>query len=406
MVFAANALWPQAWQSFSNVVRLNPAEPLGFLYLAVATDELGDAASALDQLRALTDRFPSFPQGLYRLGELSLRHGDLETADAAFRRLVKVTPGQWRGYAGMGEVRLRRSQPAEAVAWLEQAIELAPDAAPARHLLGIAYRGVGRLDDAAIELRLGTADFSYPMPDPWSESAPDHMLLLQDQIDRAGQYVRHGQPARAVQLLATALHYEPANAALLNNLAIALNEDGNPAQAIAALERVLKSEPANLPAHINLSLSLTQLERPREALAWADQARTLSPKTAQVHLARANALLALEQDEEAVAALSEAAACEPKNAHIRLELGDILRLNLQQEEAALAAFRLAVQLDPAHLGAWLRLADLHLDRAEPVAAREALEQAERIAPGLPIIADLRTRLDETSASSASLTTDP
>ena len=257
MVFAANALWPQAWQSFSNVVRLNPAEPLGFLYLAVATDELGDAASALDQLRALTDRFPSFPQGLYRLSELSLRHGDLETADAAFRRLVKVTPGEWRGYAGMGEVRLRRSQPAEAVAWLEQAIELALDAAPARHLLGMTYRRVGRLDDAAIELRLGTADFSYPMPDPWSESAPDHMLLLQDQIDRAGQYVRHGQPARAVQLLATALHYEPANAALLNNLAIALNEDGKPAQAIAALERVLQSEPANLPAHINLSLSFT-----------------------------------------------------------------------------------------------------------------------------------------------------
>jgi len=401
MVFAANALWSQAWLSFSNVVRLHPTEPLGALYLAIATDELGDAAGALSRLETLTERFPSFPQGFYRLGQLSLRTGDVATAETAFTRLIKLAPAEWWGYAGLGEVLLRRGQTDEAIRWIERAVELAPDAAPARHLLGTAYRGSKRLEEAAIELKLGTSDFSYPMPDPWSESAHAHMLLLQDQIDRAGQYVRHGQADRAVQLLATALHYEPNNISLLNNLAIALNEDDKPAQAVAALERVLELEPANLPAHINLSLSLRQLDRPQDALAWADKARRLSPKTAQVHLARANALLALEQDETAVAALSDAAACEPRNADIRLELGNILLLNLGREEDALAAFRLAVELDPAHLGAWLRLADLRLERGEHQSASEALLLLERIAPSLPMLAELRSRLEAVRAAGKS-----
>ena len=60
--------------------------------------------------------------------------------------------------AGLGEIALRDGRFSEAVQYLEAALDRAPDAASVHYSLGMAYRGLGRLDQARSHLaRRGTS---------------------------------------------------------------------------------------------------------------------------------------------------------------------------------------------------------------------------------------------------------
>ena len=144
IAYAANGVWEQARDTFRNVERLDPNQPLAFMYVAIATEELGDLKEALRLYRELTVRFPDFAPGYYRLGDASLRAGEVAQAELAFERLTALAPQEWRGYAGLGDVKLRRGEYVEATKDLEQAVRLSPEQRIAHHLLGLAYRGLGR----------------------------------------------------------------------------------------------------------------------------------------------------------------------------------------------------------------------------------------------------------------------
>jgi tetratricopeptide (TPR) repeat protein len=153
--------------------------------VAVSTQESGDVDEALNVYRQLTLQFPNFAPGSYRLGEALLRAGAIAEAETAFRQLIILAPQEWRGYVGLGDVKIRRSDHAEAIKDLKKALQLDPNTKRAHHLLGLAYRGLGQLEDAQRELSLGLDAVNYPMPDAWSKEAPPHMKFLQDQFQRA-----------------------------------------------------------------------------------------------------------------------------------------------------------------------------------------------------------------------------
>ena len=101
----------------------------------------------------------------------------------------------------------------------------------AHHLLGLAYRGLNRPEEAQRELRAGLNALHYPMPDAWSATAAQHMALLQNQIEIADEYSAAGQPKKAVKILENALAWHPDNLAVINNLAAAYNHAGQPQKA-------------------------------------------------------------------------------------------------------------------------------------------------------------------------------
>jgi tetratricopeptide (TPR) repeat protein len=392
IVYAANLLWREAKGCFENAARLRPTEPLARLYVAISTQELGQPAEALKLYREITFRFPSFPQGFARLGEASLRAGTPDEAEPAFRRLVELAPLEWRGHAGLGEVELRRGNPAAAARHLEQAVQLAPNAGNAHSLLGLAYRGLGRLPEAEFELARGLDTDNYPMPDPWGESARQHMRLIQDQLDVANRYSLSGAHPQALGMLATALSFDPTNLALMNGFAAALNRAGQADKAKAVLDQVLQLDPKNLPAAIASSFAYQSLGLTNEAMAWADKAVAWAPTTAEAHLARANALLAQERDAEALEALSTASWCDPKNPEIHLEIGDVLLRNLSQSDAAFQHYQTACRLRPTLVSAQIRLAQMQIERGELTEAETAVAVVRKLEPNHPALSVLDQRL--------------
>ncbi|MBI4660390.1 MAG: tetratricopeptide repeat protein [Verrucomicrobia bacterium] len=394
IVYAANSLWQEARMAFTNAARLNPQEPLAPMYVGVATLELGEIEAALKIFRHLAVQFPSFAPGFYRLGEALLRTGDPRGAEDSFRRLIHLAPNEWRGYAGLGDARLRQNDPAEASEWLRKALQLDPSSKIAHHLLGRACRELGRNDEAELELLLGQRAEVFPIPDAWSETASEHMKLIQDQLEVANQSSQAGNPGKAVEILLRALSYNPTNVTLLNNLAIAFNRSGQPQKAYPLLSKVLESHSRYLPACITMSFTSQMLGRNDEALAYADRAIALDANTAQAHLAKANALLAAERDAEAIAALQDAHRCDPQNAEILVELGDVYWRNLKQPGQAREHYRQAVQLNRAFVGAHARLAELAIERGDSVEAGAAIDMLRKLAPTEPGLSVLERRLNK------------
>lgn len=397
MVYAANALWPEAQRAFQNAAALDPNEPLASLYVAVSAQELGQFDDAHRLLRQLTARFPSFAPGLYRLGDAMLRAGNVEVAEPAFERLTELAPKEWRGFAGLGEVRLRKGDYQSAASLLQKAVALQPDAKKAHHLLGLTYRSLGRLDDAQLELSLGLNGADYPMPDAWSETASQHMKLIQEQIEMANQNLNRGQSANAIKTLTEALTFQPTNLTLANNLAIAYNRSGQPDKARSILLQVLQTDQQNLPALIALSFSCAALNRFDEALAYAEKAITLAPGTANPHLAKANVLLAMERDNDALQSLQSALRSDPGNAEIQTEIGDVCWRNLQRPAEALEHYQAARRADPSMASVYVRLAGLHLELNQTSEARATLEMLRRLPHDPRELAALENRLREQAA---------
>ncbi|MHB8522930.1 MAG: tetratricopeptide repeat protein [Limisphaerales bacterium] len=392
MVYAANGLWKEARLAFQNTARLKPEEPLAHLYVAVATLELGDLPAAQKLFRDVTVRFPNFAPGFYRLGDASLRAGAVAEAEPAFQRLLALAPREWRGYAGLGEVRVRQGRFAEAARLLEQALQLDPTAKNTHHLLGLAYRGLGRMPDAERELGLGSDATTYPMPDAWSRGASQHMKLLPDQFEMAEEYARAGTPLKGVSVLQNALAYHPGAPAVMNNLAVAYLRSGQPDKARDLVLQVIQKDDRNVSALLTLSTCCAGLGLTNDALAYASRAIELSPNNAAPYVAKANALLGMERDTEAVAALEAALRCDPKSAHLHNQIGDVFLRNLDRPADALEHYRQASNLDPTTAAAFVRLTDVYLRLNQPGEARQALDTARALAPREPVIGVLDARL--------------
>ncbi len=397
LVFAANGLWSEAKLAFENVARMDPKEPLAVLYLAVCHQELGQPGRAIELLREVTKQFPDFAPGFYRLGDYALRLGAVEEAERAFSRLTELRPDEWRGFSGLGEIKLRQAAPAEAVPFLEKALQIDPRAKPIRALLGQAYQQLGRMEEAQRELALGLNASHYPMPDAWSDHAREHMRLPFDLIEMAQGHLRSGAPEKAVQVLEKAVLFHTNNPSMLVTLALAKTMAGEPEKARPLLNHVLRVDTSSVPAYVALSACDLAVGEAERALSNANRAVLIGSSQPEPYLAKANALLNLNRDAEAVAALEMAHRWDSNNAQILLDLGDVRLRNLGQLNEALMDYRKAAAGDPLFVPAHLRIAELSLKIGDRAAAIASLETAQKLAPQDPSIARALERVKREAA---------
>lgn len=392
IAYAANGLWNEARQAFLDTARIDPEEPLARMYAAVALEELADLPGALREFQALTTQEPGFAPGWYRVGECALRTGDLGLAETAFTKLATLAPEEWRGPAGLGEVRLRQNRAGEAVPLLEKSLDLDAAAKPARFLLGQAYRSVGRTNEARVALAAGSASVRHPMSDDWSELAPHHMKSIPDQLVQAEELCSAGRPDVAVDLLGEALRFHPDHPGLSHQQAMALNQAGQADKALPVLDRLIAKDPKSVAPWVTRSYTQVLLGRNEQGLADARAALSLATNSSHAHIAAANAWLALDRDTEAVAAVREAIRCDPRNPEIPLELSNILWRNLSDTNGAIAQIERAIEIDPGQPRALMMLGVLSLEMGNTNRARTAVEQLGRLAPQSAEYRELRAAL--------------
>jgi Flp pilus assembly protein TadD len=139
--------------AFRAAVALRPADTQAHFFLATALEHAGDADGALSAYRELVTLQPRAAEGHLGLGVLLLKRGgpEAEKGVEELSRALEINPNLYEARVALGRALVGRGRAAEAVEHLRRAAELAPGNPEPHYELSLAYRRLGRKDEAAAE---------------------------------------------------------------------------------------------------------------------------------------------------------------------------------------------------------------------------------------------------------------
>ena len=271
---------------------------------------MGDFHGGLEAMQAVGKRFPSFATAQHHLGDMLLESGDIDGAEAAFRRAIASRGESSEGHVGLGRVALSRRDYAAAVTVLEHALSLTPGHKTASFLVGRAYRRLGRTEEANRAQARGEGAEKYYIPDRTSDDlarysglptprrgdlaqadsdlarAIDNLVRKsyghEARLEHAARLIGAGKPADAIVILEEMLRERPGDPQAMGSLAVAYRRANRLQDALAILEEAIRVSPQDLTAVVNLGIVSVELEDWRRAGRALNAARELQPDNPQV----------------------------------------------------------------------------------------------------------------------------
>lgn len=342
----------------------------GWHRLAAVRADAGDFSRAADAMEEVTRLAAHHGPAWWRRGFWLLDLDRPDQAAEAFRVATEVDPSSPAGWVGLAHVALRRGSAEEALRVLGVAADRCrPD--PHLHLARAnALRRLGRLDEAAAEMRaarrgMGDAHAQEfpPWADPWDAEVGLFRMGRAALFLEASTAARAGDHAAAARVLEAPWREDPADAELAWRLARYHLYLFRPADAHRVLAPALEANPGHHRLHLYRGMAFELDGDLQRALFHVSRAAELHPASAEAHARRAIVLRRLGRDELALVAIGRAVEREPASALYRVELGATLADLGRWAEAAQAHER-ALAEDPADSLALEGLAEalIHLER--------------------------------------------
>ena len=316
--------------SYANAVRLAPRDAtlphlLGYLYQQ--TGRFEDALARYSDARRLK---PTDPVIRAYLADVYLRLNRLADARALFQDLIEVYPAVAR--AGLGEIALRDGRFSEAVQYLEAALDRAPDAASVHYSLGMAYRGLGRLDQARSHLARRATSRLRPA-DPIVDALATLLRGERAQMILGRRAYEAGQFEEATAAFRKAVEASPSSAEARAGLGMALAQMGNAAPAIEQLEAALRLDAENVAARASLGMVLSRSGRAEEAVAHLRLAFDRDPGGREVTRTLIRLLLVFSRPDEAIDVFSRAGSMDAADEDTILALSIVLADRTRYQDA-------------------------------------------------------------------------
>lgn len=144
-----------AARAFRAAVALRPDDARSRFFLATALERAGDSDAALAAYRELVARHPRAAEGHLGLGVLLIKRGgdDDETGEGieSLKRALSLKPDLYEARVTLGRALVASGRHVEALPHLRRAAELAPGNPEPHYQLAIAYRRLGRREEATAE---------------------------------------------------------------------------------------------------------------------------------------------------------------------------------------------------------------------------------------------------------------
>lgn len=254
------------------------------LLLAEYRESLRQEGEAIAIYHSILQREPRNPEVLLRLGRISLRSSDLETATRSFETFLSVYPGDPRGLVPLGAVYARMGRFSEAIASLTLALEKEEGFAEAHHYLGAVYSELGLWDESKRHLERALA------LEPHQAATLFEMGLL---------YARLEEGAKALELFREAAEADPGNPQVHFRIAEICHFQKSFAEAEREYRRALEIQPDVVEARFQLGLLLLEATRYQEAEEVFRGMVEQDPANAEAHHQLAQVDVKLGRGEEA-----------------------------------------------------------------------------------------------------------
>ncbi|MGD0389260.1 MAG: tetratricopeptide repeat protein [Tepidisphaeraceae bacterium] len=260
--------------------------------------------------------------------------GNLDQAEAIYRRLLARNPADSDALNLMGVVLSQRGRHQEGIELLGKAVALRPQASAYHRNLGLAYMQSKRLNEAIACFRRLVA------LEPGDAGAFDRLAVL---------LALQGQIGQAIDAAKTAVKLRPEVAGFRGHLGAAYFQARQFDLAIPEMREAARLAPGDVRYWFDLGVALAESGHLPEALDAFDRSLQLKPSLAELHSNRAAALLEMGRHEESRAAIRRAVEIDPNAPGVQNILAAVLfdEGNLEQ---AMIAWRNAVRQDPDYAG--------------------------------------------------------
>ena len=273
------------------------------------------------------------------LGLLTFRQSrHYVSAEALYLDILDHNPSSWLAYGNLGVLEMD-SAPAQALAHLDRAIALSPDAAETHNDRGTVLQRMGRVEEAVRDYR--EAVRLVPTFATAHSNLANALLAL-------------GHPEEAIATGREAFRLQPDLVEAHYTVALALQSLGR-TEAVDHFNAVLKLRPGFAEAHNQLAIVLQAMGRRDEALGHLREAVRLEPGDAGAHENLGRLLQEMGRNDEAVRQHETALSLAPDSPVAHNNLGVALRKSGRMDEA-LVHFETAVRLQPDYADAQFNLA--------------------------------------------------
>jgi protein O-GlcNAc transferase len=268
-----------------------------------------------------------------------LEAGRLPEAKALFRVILAQDPDDADSLHLLGLITAQQGDPAAGAALIQRAMALAPGRAPYHNSLALAYRSLGRADDAVREYRAAV------VLRPHSAEIHNNLATTLRDLGRHDEAVAHYH---------LAAERAPGIAAIWCNLANALAETGPPEEVEENFRRAVEVDPGFSQAHASHGRWLMTQARWAEAEGKLAEAARLDPGQVPVWNNLGITLQEQGRAEEGEKCYRRALALAPQFAVAHYNLGCLLLEQGRTDEAA-ACQEAAIAADPDYGAARLGL---------------------------------------------------
>jgi tetratricopeptide (TPR) repeat protein len=390
MGFEANGLLVEAEEAYATARALDAREPRWPYRQALLRARRGEVEAALGDLALVIARAPGYAPARWRQGLWRLDLGDTEGAEAALREAIRIAPGDPGGRIGLALVSLARRQEAEAAATLEALLAEHPGQRYALHLLGTAYRRLGRDEDARFALAVGSTG-EPDWHDPWSDEVAQYRRGFAALLKEATALGLEQRYDEAITLLKRLVAERPDDRALRVYLGGMYASARRFGEAEATLLPILEAHPDEFDAHMHLATSYLFGGALDRAAAHAARALTLRPSNADASRLQGVVRWQQGQSDEAARMFDAAVARDPRDPMPHLWMG-MIHGERGEYLAARRRFELALERNPLLGDALIGIADTHAALGEFGEAQRLLARAAQAEPGNPRLDEARARI--------------
>jgi tetratricopeptide (TPR) repeat protein len=375
---------------FENAAHLAPADPRWAYLLGTVLQVTGDFQAAEARLGRALELKKNDPATLIRLGEVRLQLGKTEEARKVFEAALVLQGAAAAAHFGLGRLALAQGDAAAAAGHFEAALASQPGASEIRSPLGLAYRKLGRLDDARAALA-GYGDGRVTFPDPLLEQAAALSSGSRQYVAAGTTALREKRFADAAEAFRKALETDPKDGSLWANYGVALAGLRDLEGAERSYRKAIEVEPANARAHYNLGTLLAGRGAWKEAIDHLEAAVRLDPDSRDALFNLGQALAEAGEPARALAIWDRLLKLNPNDVEARFHHAQSLAALGRPEEAA-AEFATVIAAAPREPAPRLAQATALLAAGHDAEARARLEEGIAILPESEALAQLLVRI--------------
>lgn len=356
-LYHAYSLLDAAAACYANAGTLAPQDYRWPHLLGDVMRRMGHLEAAAEHFQAAWSLRPDDFAALVYLGDVERELSRPDDAEAAYHRALTLSPSSPSVLAGLGQLALGRHDYAKAASYLEAALAAAPAANRLHYSLAMAYRGLGKTDEAKQQLAMrGTVGVrpSDPLVDGltsllrgptvrilrgkkafaagrFEDAREEFAAAVEAAPDNAGALVnlgttlaRLGDTKAAAERYRQALAVDPDQATASFNLGTVLLGQGDAASAVPLLERAVKAFPDDAEAHLTLARAYVTAGDDASSLSHFQRTAELDPASEAAVLEGAGALVRLKEFARARPVLEAGLRRMPESHAIAFALGRLL----------------------------------------------------------------------------------